>query len=123
MSGEASWTTATRMFSLTILSGQPVWHASEGTAVAKRLEQDHAAHIPAIEAVVEAARVDLSLRDYDPRAISPARVYLTGRESGGGLGFNLVLTAAAPPPRALLEALARRVADVLWGSGGTVTVR
>ncbi len=73
MSGEASWFVASKLFTLTILSGVPVWTSDEAGHIAQSLKARFGPRIPAVEQLIEAQRGPLSLAELDPagRADAP----------------------------------------------------
>ncbi|HZS35349.1 MAG TPA: hypothetical protein VFF06_00905 [Polyangia bacterium] len=125
MSGEAGWRVTSPRFSLVILSGQPVWDARAASSVEQRLEQTYRARIAAVEELVEAARAELAIADFDPNAAAQPpreRVVVHARAVETGEGFNLLMHVTAPPRRERLDELARAIGELLF-PGARLTVR
>ena len=144
MSGEASWIVASKLFSIAILSGVPVWTPQDGAPYVQRLKDRFGPLLPAVEQIIEAQRAPLSLGELDPtgktaapglsaaviedcgeppaktskapKSAPPIRatVHLGARVKSTGEGFNLVLEIHAPVRRTALDDLARSIAATLF---------
>ncbi len=68
MSGEAAWLVASKLFSLALLSGQPVWSPAEAVRVEANLKARYQPLIPAVEKAVLASQNELAIAPFDPNA-------------------------------------------------------
>src|ERR1700729_2080977 len=87
MSGEASWFVASKLFSVYILSGQPVWTPEQAAPVQRRLEARFGPRLPAVEQLLESGSAELSLTPINP---DPAR---------GAPESNAAILDDSAPPR------------------------